>query len=165
MKKIIKPILIILIIAICLYPPAWFSWRMGQPMELPQYKGLTFYEFMKWRKLAYDDLARQYQASHPNEKIKFGMCYNTDIGILVFVQIPMAGYYTLAGIYPSLQSVISTRDKVFVPADASWRTFLPNWWITTEQIMWVTVDAAPHSSVAECRLQPNVPSQEEFQTK
>jgi hypothetical protein len=165
MKKIIKPILILLVIATCLYPTAWFAWRMGRPMELPQYKNLTFYQFMQWRKMAYADLASQYQASHPEKNVKFGMCQNSDVGILVVVQIPMAGYYTLAGIYPSLQSVISTRDKEFVPADATWRTFLPTWWLTLEKSLWITVEAAPQTSVPYCRLQPNVPSPEEFRAR
>jgi hypothetical protein len=165
MKKIIIPILILLVIATCLYPAPWFAWRMGQPMELLQYKGLTFYQFMQWRKMAFDDLASKYQASHPDVEVKFGMCYNTEVGGLVILQVPMAGYYTLAGIYPGLQSVLNSHDKKIVPAKATWRTFLPSWWTTTEKIMWVTVEAAPHTSVAYCRLQPNVPSPEEFRAR
>ena len=164
MKKIIFPLLMVVLIATCLYPVAWFAWRANQPMTMPEYNGLTFVEFEQWRQMAFNDLATKYQVSHPNVDVKFNVCYEGEIGILAFVQLPMSGYYTLAAIYPKLQGAISARDRKFVPEDTTWTTFMSSWWDTTEKFMWVIVESEPQTSVVYCRLQPNVPTPEEFET-
>jgi len=41
-----KTILPALLVAV-LIPIEYFAWRAGQPMELPEFKGLTYYQFLE----------------------------------------------------------------------------------------------------------------------
>jgi hypothetical protein len=162
MKTFFKLILILLIIAI-LYPFGWFAWRAGQPMDLPQFKGLTYYEYLHWRKSALHQMAVDYQAAHPDKKMSGGldMCYNAGTGITLST-LPLAGYYALAGAYPDLQKNIPPRDRMYVPQDVTFWTFLPAWWKSYEQIAWYLADSNIHASVPYCRLAGTPPDFEAY---
>ncbi len=168
-RAFIKGIAIIfetLIIGVVLSPlasVAYFAWRANRPMNLPQFKGLSYYQFLDWRSMAYNDLAVKYQASHPDQKVKIGMCEGVDLVITTVIGIPQAGLYTLAGVIPSLRKGMSSRDRGFVPSNASWLRFLPSWWDTYEKFIWSTVAYSPETSVAYCRIQPDIPTPTELQ--
>jgi hypothetical protein len=157
--------LLIVMALVVLTPIIYFAWRAGQPMDLPQYKGLTYYQFLTWRSMAYDDLARNYQAAHPDQKVKFGMCEWVDSSGTIVVIWPQSGLYTLAGIYPSMQREMSLQDRSFVPQDAAWFNFLPSWWKTGEMFIWSTITHAPVRSVAYCRIQPDIPTPAELEAR
>jgi hypothetical protein len=153
MKTFFKLILILLIIAI-LYPFGWFAWRAGQPMDLPQFKGLTYYEYLHWRKSALHQMAVDYQAALPDKEMGGGldMCYNGEIIGSLTLTSPMTGFYALAGAYPDLQKHIPPRDQKYVPQDVTFWTFLPAWWKSYEQVTWYLVDSRIHDPVPYCRL-------------
>ncbi len=163
MKTIIAMILLVLILVL-LVPIGYFAWRAGQPMELPQFNGLTYYQFLEWRKMAYQDLAEQYQVAHPDEKVKYGMCFGTALAVDHLSRLPHAAFLTLAAIYPNLQKHIDPRtiQRGFIPQDVTWQTFLSAWWHTFEMEVWDGVDHDPHGPIAYCRLQPDIPTPEEF---
>jgi len=48
MSLLFKTILLALLIAV-LTPILYFAWRAAQPMELPEFKGLTYTQFTEWR--------------------------------------------------------------------------------------------------------------------
>jgi hypothetical protein len=49
-----KITLLAILIAI-LTPTLYFAWRATQPMELAEFKGLTYYQFLEWRSIAHHD--------------------------------------------------------------------------------------------------------------
>jgi len=80
MKTISTDILILLLVTIVV-PVGYLAWRAGQPMDLPQLKGLTYYQYLDWRKATLHQMAIEYQASHSNAKMGIGldMCYNVEV--------------------------------------------------------------------------------------
>jgi len=50
-KTIFKIIMLTILLAI-ITPILYFAWRMGQPLSQPEFKGLTYYQFIEWRKMA-----------------------------------------------------------------------------------------------------------------
>ena len=122
------PVSILLLLAI-LAPAGWFAWRAGQPMELPQFKGLTYYEYLSWRKSALHQMAVDYKAAHPNAKMGGGldMCFYTDIAADLGLKLPLAGFYTLVDVYPGLEKYVKPPDRKYIPQDVGLLTFLPQW--------------------------------------
>jgi len=53
--QLFKTILLALL-AVILVPILYFAWRTGQPMELPEFKGLTYYQFLEWRSIAHNEI-------------------------------------------------------------------------------------------------------------
>jgi hypothetical protein len=135
-------------------PIAYFSWRASQPMELPQFDGKTYFDWLKSRHAAYDDLAQEYRSSHPKQEVKDGLCFFTEVGVQLMAALPNSGFYALAGIYPSLQTYTNPKDRRegFVPSDVNWAGFLPAWWKTYEKFVWAMAEHAPHGPVAYCRI-------------
>jgi hypothetical protein len=126
--KVFGKIILILMLATIIVPIGYLAWRAGQPMELPQFNGLTYYQYMSWRKAALHQIAVEYQAAHPNAKMGgcLDMCFQDEAGITLGISFPLAGFYTLAGIYPDLQQHIQKSALQYVPKDVTWLTFLPS---------------------------------------
>ncbi|MGB8211974.1 MAG: hypothetical protein WCE68_00315 [Anaerolineales bacterium] len=164
---IFSKIILIAILAALITPPAYLAWRAGQPMELPQFKGLTYYQYMAWQKIALRQQAVQYHAMYPNAKMGGGldMCYNTDAGINLSLRLPLSGLYALAGIYPAIKPHLNQEDVQdgTVPSDVTWLTFLPVWWTTFEKTVWYRAEHGSSEFVAYCRLQPNIPTPVQFE--
>jgi hypothetical protein len=163
--KILGDAVRILLLATIIFPIGWFAWRAGQPMELPQYNGLTYYQFVSWRKMAYHELAVDYQVAHPDNPMHGGLdvCFITNTGVSLFARFPLAGFETLAGVFPNLKKLISPRDWMNIPEDVTLQTFLPQWWGIFEKFIWSAAEYSPNSATIYCRLPPDVPTPEEFQ--
>jgi len=156
-KFLTKTILWVIVIALII-PVGYFAVRMGQPMDLPEYKGLTYYQFAEWRKQSYDDLAQRYQESHPDKEVKMGMCNGTDNGAAV-AQWVQSATYTYAAISPELQKTwrLSENDMKSIPVGATWATFLPHWWKSFETFQLMLLKYSPHQSVVYCRVPDRIP--------
>lgn len=125
-------------------------------MALPQFDGRTYFEWLGERRRAYDELTRQYRASHPKQDLKDGICFYTELGVQIAGGFPNSGFYALAGMYPALRSYVDPRDlrKGAVPEDVTWPGFLPAWWLTYEKFVWGMAEHAPHGPVPYCRIPP-----------
>jgi hypothetical protein len=143
-----------LLLVALLTPIAYFAWRAGQPMDKPEFRGLTYYRLLSDRQDAYDQLAHSYQASHPNVKVKTGMCFGVEVFVEVMVSWPHSGFYTLAGLFPSLKRFVNPWDlqRGYVPEDVTYVNFLPAWWDTFELFLWGLIEHVPHGPVAYCRI-------------
>lgn|GEM_PF-1140272 len=149
------------ILAIAL-PIVFFGWRASQPMEAPQFNRLTFYQYMSWRIESYKADGVQYQATHPNVKVKPWACTVGDLGYEASVA-PLTEYYTLAGIYPGLRLFIDPHDYEYIPADVTWMTFLPAWWDTYEALVRNWTQGDHGRPLAYCRLPQYPPTLEEWE--
>jgi hypothetical protein len=163
--KTFGKIILIVMLATIVVPVGYLAWRAGQPMELPQFNGLTYYQYMNWRKTALRQMAVEYQATHPNAKMGGGldMCYNADTALNLGLGLPINGFYTLAGVFPKLERFVPARDRKYVPETVGLRNFLSSWWLTFEKYTWYMADTTPHTSVVYCRLQPDIPTPEEYE--
>ena len=149
MFKIIALIVIIVLLA----PIGYFAWRAGQPMSLPEYDGRTYYELLAERRQAYADLAANYQASHPNKKVKPGMCYQSELMMIAY-NAPWAGYCTLASVVPGLKSHIGPHAAELScgQASSSWLNFLDSWWKMYERLTYTLLSHAVDGPVPYCRI-------------
>ena len=162
--KIISTGILILLLATLVVPAGYLAWRAGQPMALPQYNGLTYYQFMRWQKIAYHKLAVDYKAAHPNNPMHGGldMCFNVALGMDLSTRLPVSGIETLAGVFPGLKKVVTPRDWVNIPQEVTVQTFLPIWWGIFEKLVWSEAEYNPNTSVVYCRLKPDVPTLEKL---
>jgi hypothetical protein len=67
-----KLVLLILLVTLVV-PIGYLAWRADQPMELPQFKGYTYYQYLAWRKDALHQMAVNYKTAHPNAKMGGGL--------------------------------------------------------------------------------------------
>ena len=151
-STILKVVLLLLVILI-LTPIGYFAWRAGQPMSMPEYDGRTYYELMTERRQAYTELAQEYQASHPNVDVKFGMCYRSEALMIVY-NISWAGFCSLAGVVPGLDSYMGPNASRLGCGQNSgtWITFLGNWWNMYEHFTYDLLSHAEVGPVAYCRI-------------
>ncbi|MGD0611555.1 MAG: hypothetical protein ABSB41_08560 [Anaerolineales bacterium] len=85
---------VLVILIVVLAPPIYFAWRAGQPMELPQFGGKTFYQIQAERQEEYSVNEAQWQLMHHGEYPMHskGMCYRMEIGFILVVVKPMMDY-------------------------------------------------------------------------
>ena len=152
--SIVGKIITIIILVTIVMPVGYLAWRAGQPMELPQFNGVTYYQYLNWRKDALHQMAVDYQSSHPNAKMGGGldMCFNVEAAGSLFLGLPMNEFYTLSGAFPGLKKFVPPRDQQYIPQEVTILTFLPTWWLTYEKYVWYISETSTHTSVAYCRL-------------
>jgi hypothetical protein len=147
-------------LAAIILPIGFFAWRAGQPMESPQFNGLTFYQYATWRIESYKTNAAQYQAMHPEVVVKVNACYVSNLPFVIFA--PMSEFYTLAGKFPALRRFISPRDYKYIPVDVTWATLPSAWWTTYETAISTTIRGDRSSPAVYCRLPQYPPTPEEW---
>jgi hypothetical protein len=156
--KIISTTILVLLLVTIVVPVGYLAWRADQPMELPQFKGYTYYQYLNWRKNTLHKMAVEYQISHPNAKMGGGldMCYWVDTTSWL-ITLPQTGFYTLAGVFPNLVKYVTLPDRKYIPKDVTILTFLPDWWKTYEQSIWYLASTTIEGPVAYCRLNGTPP--------
>jgi hypothetical protein len=143
-----------LLLVALLTPITYFTWRASQPMDFPEFHGLAYSQLLTERQAAYDQLAYSYQASHPNVKVKAGICFDSELGIEIVGAWPYAGLYTLAAVFPALKQHMNPLDvqRGYIPENITPMKFLPAWWDTFEKLVWGLVEYIPEGPVVYCRI-------------
>jgi len=161
---LIKAVLALLILAL-LTPILYFAWRANQPMDMPEFNGLTYVQYMDWRKMAFDDTEAQYLRSHPG---------------IEFVPFPLAVWYMLTpsrddnknrkgddGCHNILDTGINGLNAInsaLYILFAHKRPFFSAWRQTFEERVWEGAEfiaSLPNGSL--CRLPLNVPTPEQYE--
>ena len=147
-------LLSLLLVVTLLTPIAYFAWHTGQPMNMPEFHGLSYSQFLADRQEAYDKLARSYQASHPNVKVKAGLCFGAELAVEATFSWPVSGLYTLAAESPTIRQHINPRaiSLGLVPEHVTIFSFLPAWWTTFEKMVWGLSEHASQGPVPYCRI-------------
>jgi len=158
-----KITLLALLIAL-LTPIPYFAWRMGQPLPQPEFKGLTYYQFVEWRNMLHEENIVKYETSHPNVEYKgIGGHRFCDDSLFERTFYPFQAFtYTLAALHGVRPDPLHA-----LPENVTVINFLPKWWDTIEYLFWYnTVHASNFggSLVEYCRFQPNIPTPEEFES-
>ena len=147
-----------------LAPIVYFAWRAAQPMELPEFKGLTYYQFLEWRSIAHNELEVKYQASHPQAEVKMGRCDNTNRLITFSVTVEQSLWYTFWSWQDDRNRLAMQKANYPVIDEViTWVNFMPSWLHTYEGLVLSLTQYTPQTSLAECRLQPNIPTPEVFE--
>ena len=137
-----------------LTPFTFFAWRVTRPMDMPEFQGLSYIEFLAKRQAGYDALAHSYQASHPNVEVKPGICFGAELAVEITFSWPVSGLYTTAAVSPSVKGHLNPQAirMGLVPEHVTAFSFLPAWWATFEKMVWGLSAHAPHGPVAYCRI-------------
>ncbi len=167
MKKTFKAlfqIIIVIVLLAIITPVVYFAWRMGQPMDLREFNGLTYYQVREWKKMATEDLIGKYEAAHPNQEDKGPInrmfaCTGGDIPIAFFVSVRSV---TVAWQSEQLRSQLVDQGMPDEPVTIS--NFLPSLWNTYEKITLSNIKHIPNGPVVYCRIRPDIPTLEEFET-
>lgn len=77
---LIKAMLALLILAL-LAPILYFAWRANQPMDMPEFKGLTLVQYEDWRKMIYEKNEDEFALAHPDRIVKQGVCFKADLTV------------------------------------------------------------------------------------
>ncbi len=143
---IFKTVLLVLVIVI-LTPIVYFAWRAGQPMDLPEFKGLTYYQVLSDRQVALYNKALEYHQAHPTVRISMNMCFYVELGTSIEYNIPV-GYTTLRNMLDPSNFYYRTP---YGPAKG-WMDYLPTWWKNFESLM---LNSFEHKGpVAYCNIPP-----------
>lgn len=126
---IFKAVLLVLVIVI-LTPIVYFAWRAGQPMDLPEFQGLTYYQVLSDRHAALYNKALAYQKAHPGERIWLNQCFTSEAFMHTGALIPV-GYITLSNMIDPHNSYYRTP---YGPANG-WLDYLPTWWKNYEDLL------------------------------
>ena len=158
---LIKTVLVLLMLAL-LAPILYFARRANQPMDMPEFKGLTYAQYMDWRTMVIKDIEAQYIQNHPEIKVipfRMAIWYiltpqreyieNTDGGEC---------YYLHNGI-DGLNVVNSALYVLF----AHKRPFFSTWWQTFEDRVWTLTEFSASMPYDLCRLPLNVPTPEQYE--
>ena len=146
-----------LIIIVAIFTPiGYFAWRAGQPMSMPEYDSRTFYALLAERRRAYDDLALEYQESHPSEDVKDGMCFRAEVLVTVVNTFPWSGLCAASEFLPYLRVYGSRSQQLGCgQMGGTWRNFPVTWWDTFEILLYNDLlSTAPHGPVPYCRIPP-----------
>ena len=157
-------LLFALLIAV-LIPIPYFAWHMEKPLPQPEFKGLTYYQYFAWRRMATEDSIAKYMASHPDYEYSgigtpMTACYSAHVFGAYLLLPPQSFSYTLAALAGK------TPDELHpLPTDVTIENFMPRWWDTFEYLLWynqIHLDSFG-SLVVMCRIQPNIPTPKEFE--
>jgi hypothetical protein len=101
-----KTILLALLVAV-LTPILYFAWRAAQPMELPEFKGLTYYQFTEWRVMScktYLADSKQDEANCTVARHVAADLYATNIAaLLIWIEKPeLFSYVTTYNFFPTM---------------------------------------------------------------
>ena len=163
MKRILTTIFKILALAVLLViitSIVYFTWRMGQPMDLPEFNGLTYYQVREWKKMATEDLIDKYEAAHPGKETKISrlfVCNGGDIPIALYVS-----FRTVIMAWQSEELRLQLVDHGMPDKPVTFWNFLPSFWNTYEKITLSDIKHSPRGPVVFCRIQPDIPTPEEL---
>ena len=123
-------------------------------MSMPEYSGRTYYELLVERRQRYANLAAEYQASHPNEDVKAGMCFQVEVAVSLGNTLPWAGLCTASEFISSLRIYGSRSQQLGCgQMGGTWLNFLSTWWKTFESLLYKDIlMTATHGPVPYCHI-------------
>lgn len=131
---IFKAVLLVLVIVI-LTPIVYFAWRAGQPMDLPEFKGLTYYQVLSDRQAALYNKALEYHQAHPTVRISMNMCFITEVVYLNIIEFPVSGALVVWNwLSPTDPYFTNSLRNGYLRA-TSVADIFPVWWTNYESLL------------------------------
>ncbi len=150
---------ILTVIAVTLIPIAYFGYRMTQPMDLPQFKGLSYVQFVQWRTTTFRNSEVEYQQAHPHTDntpqngsiVRHGLCEGASLSRDV-VEVPFSG----------LNALVTDYSRGWT----NLAHFSQDWWKTYEEWIWsgAVADQVNLPNVSYCNLRLDIPTPAQLQT-
>lgn len=162
-KTLFQIITVVVLLAI-ITPVVYFAWRMGQPMDLPEFNRLTYYELREWKKMVTEEKVADYEATHPNKEYtgwgtRLGACMNSDIPVALFVSVR-----SVIMAWQSDELRLQLVDHGMPDEPVTFWNLLPSFWNSYEKLTLSDIKHSPNGPVIYCRIRPDIPSIEEFET-
>jgi hypothetical protein len=144
-KFLIKTVLWVVLISLII-PVGYFALRMGQPMDLPEYKGLTYYQYLEWEHLEHEKRLEEYRSKHTVE-------YEGNLN-----PCSIAAFSTgHAGLFFS-QGPALILDSIMLKRPFDVFRFLPNWWANFEREHQIVMRSNSNRASA-CRIPAEIPDE------
>jgi hypothetical protein len=91
--KVLGTIILVLLLGTIVVPVGYLAWRADQPMELPQFKGYTYYQYLNWRKDALHQMALEIslETSLQNTRMRQIVSWSLIVGLFL-LRIPLLGF-------------------------------------------------------------------------
>ncbi len=162
-KALFQIITIVALLAV-ITPIAYFAWRMGQPMDLPEFNGLTYYQVREWKKMATEDKIAEYENTHPNKEYtgwgsRLTACIGGDVPITLFVS-----FRAVFTAWRSDELRLQLVDHGMPDEPVTFWNFLPSFWNSYEKLTLSNIKYSPQGPAIYCRIRPEIPTLEEFET-
>jgi len=89
------------------------AWHASHPLENPRYKGLTYWQLLKWEKMVTDRQTTAWNRAHPNlNPTGWDTCISGDVFVATLGYLTAARYYLFH--WPgSIQDYLQTVDKAW----------------------------------------------------
>ncbi len=160
LKTLINIIALALVVALAI-PPAYYAWRAGQPMRMPEFNGLTFHQFVEWQNASWAEREERYNI--PDDKR--GICELTDDIFANPARMGLANLYALSGMFPGLKNVLAPADWDILPEPGSVNVlnFPAAAWDLYEVLILNGSRYQPHTSLIQCRISGEPPTLEEYE--
>jgi len=159
-KGIVKLVLLAIIVAIVI-PVGYFAVRAGQPMEHPEYKGLTYYQYLDWQdqehKRLWEEVGIAYKEQHPESYDDPRICVVTSLDFEIPYHFVQTALYTYAGMNPDWYEKVPPGSRKSVPEGVTWGNFLPKWWLTFEDFQLGSLEHRKHAPSPYCRIPDHIP--------
>ena len=134
---------VLVILIVVLAPPIYFAWRAGQPMELPEFGGKTFYQILADRYRTYSAHEERWRLTHQGQYPLHSknMCFieeavfvlvevkpMMDYGLILHIKHPNEPYYRLpANVqYHSLLDYLPASWTLFEMGALNLYQFIPH---------------------------------------
>ena len=117
-KFLTKTVLWAIFLALII-PVGYFALRMGQPMDLPEYKGLTYYQYLEWEHLEQEKQLEEHYAKYPAVQGEKFEEVNT-CGIIAFAFGHTGRFFS--------QPLLIAEKSIMADEPFDVLHFLPNWW-------------------------------------
>lgn len=162
--------LLIAILLVILIPITFLAWRAGQPMKLPQFNRLTYYQVLEWEQLAHENLISKYEAAHPSVEYKgignrMTACFwGSFLPLSLTVGVEESLMNTVMSFGNGDRREAMLKAGYFAPDQpvTIWN-FLPSWWGSYEKVVLDGLNHEPQTSVVYCRIQPDIPTPAELE--
>lgn len=133
--RIISGLLMTFMVA-ALIPILYFAWQLHRPLSHPDFKGMSYVEYMQSRKAAEEQAISSYFDSHAGFEYQgigtpMTACYTTDVVIFSVVGPLQSFGYTLAAWMGQEPDPLHP-----LPTQVKWLNFPAKWWETFEYLFW-----------------------------
>ena len=145
--KFLTKVVFWMVFVALIIPVAYFAARMGQPMDHPEYKGLTYYQYLEWQQIEHEKSGEAYRATHPKAQ-------DNNVGEVcngIALTFGHAGLFFSQGPALILDSALLGRPFNAVH-------FLPNWWANFEREHLVVMRGNSGGTVI-CRIPNEIPDE------
>ena len=161
---LLKTIARIFLLAV-ITPALYFAWRVNQPMDLPDFNGLSYLDVQEWQKMELEERAVWYETAYPNDEYRGPG--KTRVTACTISDIPLAAFVTIKSVLSAWAKEdlrVKFLDQGMPDRPVTFWNLLPSLWNTYEKLTLTNIrfKQKGRSPIAWCNIPSSIPTREEF---